>query len=191
MLGREHSRHLFHILRRLVLHDVHGVVEGDDTDKTVFRVDHRQCQKVVLREHLCDLLLIVQRAHGNDVVGHDGLDRCIVIFTQKKVLDRHQTDELVPLGDVAGVDRLFVDARAADAENCFADRHVRAQGNVLGRHDRACGILGVTQDFVDLLAHLGVRLREDSLDDVCRHFLDDIHRVVDVKLVDDLFQLAV
>ena len=63
------------------------------------------------------------------------------------------------LRHVAGVDRLLVDACPADAENRFADRHVRPQGDVFGGHDRAGGILGIAQNLVDLLAHLGVGLR--------------------------------
>ena len=60
---------------------------------------------------------------------------------------------------IAGVDRLLVDARAADAQNRFLDRHIRAQGDIFGGHDRAGGILGIAQNLVDLLAHLGVGLR--------------------------------
>ena len=59
MLRRQHSGHLFHILRRLVLHDVHGVVEGDDTDEAALGVDDRQREKIVFREHLRDLLLVI------------------------------------------------------------------------------------------------------------------------------------
>ena len=47
MLGREHSRHFFHILGGLVFHDVPRIVERDDADEPVFRVDHRESQKVI------------------------------------------------------------------------------------------------------------------------------------------------
>ena len=52
-------------------------------------------------------------------------------------------------------------------------------------------VFGVAQDLIDLLAHFRLGLREDTLDDVCRHFLDNIDRVIDVQLVDDLLQLRV
>lgn len=154
MLGREHSGHFFHILGGLVFHDVHGVIERDDTDQPVFRVDDRQGEEVVLAEHLGDLLFVVERADRDDVLLHDRLDGRVVILAQKQVLDAGQADELVAAGDVAGVDRLLVDARAADAQDRFLDRHVRAQGDIFGGHDRAGGILGIAQDLVDLLAHV-------------------------------------
>ena len=89
---------------------------------------------------------------------HDRLDGRVVILAQKQVLDAGQADELVAAGDVAGVDRLLVDARAADAQDRFLDRHVRAQGDIFGGHDRAGGILGIAQDLVDLLAHVRLGL---------------------------------
>ena len=61
--------------------------------------------------------------------------------------------------NVAGINGLLIHALAANAENGLLHRHVGAQGNVFRGHDGAGGILGVTQDFVDLLAHLGVGLR--------------------------------
>ena len=47
-VGRQHGRHLFDILGGLRLHDVHGVVNGDDADETVFLIDDRQGDEVVL-----------------------------------------------------------------------------------------------------------------------------------------------
>ena len=191
MFGRQHSGHLFHVLRGLVFHDVHGVVEGYDADQPVLRVHDRQSEEVVLAEHLGDLLFIVERADGDDVLLHDGLDGRIVVLAQKQVLDACEADELVAARHVAGVDRLLVDARAADAQNRFLDRHIRAQGDIFGGHDRAGGILRVAQDLVDLLAHIRLGLGQDALHDVRGHFLHDIDGVVDVKLVDDLLQLGI
>ena len=159
MLGRQHGRHLFHILRGLVFHDVHGVVEGHNTDQPVLRVDDRQREEVVLAEHLRDLLFVVERADRDDVLLHDRLDRRVVVLTKKQILHAHKTDELVSARDVAGVDRLFVDARTADAEDSLLHRHIGPQRDVFRRHDRARGILGVAQDLVDLLAHIGLGLR--------------------------------
>ena len=191
MLGRQHSGHLFHVLGRLVLHDVHGVVEGDDADEAVFRIHDRKRQKVILGEHLRDLLLIVERVDGDDVLLHDGFDGRLVVLTQKQILDRDQTDQLVSARNVAGVNGLLVDAGTADAEDGLLHRHVRPQGNIFRRHDRAGGILGIAENLVDLLAHLRLRLRQDPLHHVGGHFLDDIDGVIDVQLVNDLFQLRV
>ena len=47
-----------------------------------------RARKLYLLEHLRDLLLIVERADGNDVLLHDGLNGRVVVFTQKQILDR-------------------------------------------------------------------------------------------------------
>ena len=122
---------------------------------------------------------------------HDVLDERVVILTEQQRLDRDHADQLMAARDIAGVDRLLVDARAADAQNRLADGHVRAQGDIFGRHDRAGRILRIAQDLIDLLAHLRLRLAQNPLDDVGRHFFDDVDGVVDVQLVDDLLQLRV
>ncbi len=44
----QHGRHLFEVLRGLLLHDVDGVVNGDDADEPVFLIDDRQSDEVVL-----------------------------------------------------------------------------------------------------------------------------------------------
>ena len=122
---------------------------------------------------------------------HDRFDRGRVILAQKQILDRDKADQLASAGDIAGVDGLFVDAGTADAEDGFLHRHIRPQGHIFRRHDGAGGVFGVAQDLIDLLAHFRLGLREDTLDDVCRHFLDNIDRVIDVQLVDDLLQLRI
>ena len=158
VLGREHSRHLFHVLGRLVLHDVHRVVEGDDADQPVLGVHDRQGKEVVFGEHLRDLLLIVERVDRNDMLKHDRFDRGRVILAQKQILDRDKADQLASAGDIAGVDGLFVDAGTADAEDGFLHRHIRPQGHIFRRHDGAGGVFGVAQDLIDLLAHVRLGL---------------------------------
>ena len=89
---------------------------------------------------------------------HDGFNGRVVVFTQKQILDACEANQLMAARHIAGVDRLLVDARAADAQDRFLDRHVRAQGDIFGGHDRAGGILGIAQDLVDLLAHVRLGL---------------------------------
>jgi len=125
------------------------------------------------------------------VLLHDRFDCGGVVLAEKQVLDADETDEFAALRHIAGVDRLLVDAGAADAEDGLLDRHGRAQGDVFGGHDAAGGILGIAQDLVDLLAHVRVRLRKNSLNHVGRHFLDDVDGIVDVQLVDNLLELGV
>ena len=97
----------------------------------------------------------------------------------------------MPLRDIAGINSFLVDAGAADAENGLSDGHVRPQRNILRRHDGPGGILRIAENFIDLLAHLRVGLGKNSLHDIGRHFFYNIDGVVDIELVDDLFELAV
>ena len=48
LVRRQHSRHLFHILRGLFLQNVDGVIDGDDTHQAIFCVHHGEGQKVIL-----------------------------------------------------------------------------------------------------------------------------------------------
>ena len=191
LLRRQHTGHLFDILRGLFDKNVHRVVEGHDTDHAPVRVHDGQGEKVVLRQHLRDLFLVGQRADGDHVLIHDLAHGRVVVRGQKQVLDRHRAQELSPLRDVAGVNRLLVHARAPDAHDRLRHGHARAERDIFRRHDRPGGVFGIAQDLVDLLAHLGVRLGQDALDDVGRHLVDEIRRVVDIQLVDELVQLAV
>ena len=191
LLRRQHTGHLLDILRGLFDEDVHRVVKGHDTDHAPVRVHHGQREKVVFRQHLRDLFLVGQRADGDHVFVHDLAHGGVVVRGEEQILDRHRAEEFPPLGDIAGVDRLLVHARAADTGDRLGHGHARPQRDILRRHDRSGGVFGIAQDLVDLLAHLGVGLGEDTLDHIGRHLVDEIRRIVDVKLVDDLVQLTV
>ena len=191
LLGRQHTGHLLDVLGSLLNHDVHGVVEGDDTDEAAVGVDDGNGHKVVARERLGDFLAVGQRAHGDHVLVHDVGDLGVVVAREQEVLDRDRGDEALLLGHIAGVDGLLVDARAPDAPDGLADRHRGSERDVLRGHDRAGGVLRVLQDLVDLPAHLRVGLREDALHHVGGHLLDKVGCIVDVELVDDLAQLRI
>ena len=92
---------------------------------------------------------------------------------------------------VADVDGLLVRPGAADVFQGVLHGEVRPQVHELRGHDGAGGVLGVFQDLVDALAHLGVRVLQDALDHVGRHLLHDVHGVVQVQLVQHFLQLRV
>ena len=71
------------------------------------------------------------------------------------------------------------------------DRKLPAQAHILDGHDAAGAVLGVFEDFVDHLAGVGVGTAQNPLDHVGRHFLNDVHGVVEVELVDNLLELVV
>src|SRR5699024_4937060 len=78
--------HEVEVLRGLFLQDVYDVVNGDDTDQTVFLVHHRDGEQVVVRDALGGLAAVIGRAHKDDVGVHDVLDDGLVVAEQQ-VLD--------------------------------------------------------------------------------------------------------
>ena len=192
LLVRRLGGHDRDILGRLFLHDVHGIVECDYTDHPVVAVDNGQGKEVVFRKLLGHLFLVGEGAHRDDVGCHQGLDRDILVLCQHQVLGRNQTQDPVETReDVAGVDRLLVDAGLADLLEGLLHRHVRGEGDVLRGHDRACGVLRELQDLVDLAPSVRGDMHEDPAHDVCGHLLDDIRRIIDVQFVQDLLELRI
>ena len=190
-LRGQHTGHLFNVLRGLFDKDVHGVVEGHDTDHSLVRVHHGQRKEVVLGQHLRHFLLVGQGGDGDDVFIHDLADGGVVVDGQQQILDGDRAENFPFFGDVAGVDGLLVHTGSADAGDGLRDGHAGPQGDVLRGHDGAGGVFRIAQDLVDLLAHLGIGLGENTLDHAGGHFLHQIRRVVDVQLADDLAQLLI
>ena len=93
--------------------------------------------------------------------------------------------------DVAEVDGLLVGAGAADALEGVLHRHGGLQVHELRGHDAAGGVVGVFQDLVDALTGLGIGVLQNALDHIGGHFFHDVHGVVQVQLVQHLFQFGV
>ena len=157
LFRRGHSGHDFHVLGGRVLHDVHGVVEGDDTHHPVLPVHHGQGYEVIFGKGRRHFFLIGLGSDRDQVRFHDVFDLGLVIGGQQKILYRHKTDERpVLFRNVAGVNGLLIHALTSDAENGLLHGHVGAQGNVFRGHDGTGGIFGVTQNLIDRAAHFRV-----------------------------------
>ena len=76
------------------------------------------------------------------------------IFVDNGVLRSGEGDEVVNYLR----EHFDLNLKLVNAQDRFLDRHVRAQGDIFGGHDRAGGILGIAQDLVDLLAHVRLGL---------------------------------
>ena len=125
-----------------------------------------------------------------DVSLHDVPDAGLIGGQQHPPHRDHPQQHPV-LGDIAGVDGLLVDAHAADAGKGLLHRGVWMEKDELRGHDGAGGVLGIVQQLVDLAAGGGVGVAQDPGDHVGRHVLDDVHRVIQVQLVQHLPQLPV
>ena len=79
----------------------------------------------------------------------------------------------------------------ADALQCVLHGHIGLQIHELRGHNAAGGVLGVFQDLVDALAHLRVAVAQDALHHPGGHLLHDVGGVVQIQLVQNLFQLRV
>ena len=191
LLGRKHTGHLFDIFRGLFDKDVHRVVEGYDTDHPVVLIQDRQGEEVIPGEHLGDGLLVGQGVHRNHVFIHDLGHRGAVVRLKEQRLCRDGAQQTALIRDVAGVDGLLVHAGLPDALEGLLHRHGGPERNVLRRHDGSGGVLRIAQDFVDFFPHLRIRLRENALDYIGGHFLDQVRSVVHVKLAHDVPQLPV
>jgi len=190
-VGRKHAGHFFDILRRLILQNIHGVVHGDDAHQPILLVHHRQSQKIILVQRLRHLLLIVQRGDGHDVLLHDVRQHGFLAGQQQRA-DGHEADQVPVFVDhIADVDGLLVRAGAADAAKGVRHGHVLFQIHELRGHDGPSGILRIFQNFIDALAHLRGRMLQNTFDHVGRHLLHDIHRVVQIQLVQHFPQLRV
>ena len=95
------------------------------------------------------------------------------------------------IGDVQDVDGLQLAADAADALEGVLHRHVLLQGQELHVHNGAGTVLRVFQYFVDGFTHLRRGLVQNTDDHAGRHLLYDVHRVVQIQLVQHLGQLRV
>ena len=95
------------------------------------------------------------------------------------------------INDVADVDGLLVRSGPADALQGVLHRHGLLQIHKLRGHNGAGGILRIFQNFVDAFAHIRVGVLQDPLDHVGGHLLHDVHRVVQVQLVQHFLQLRV
>ena len=93
--------------------------------------------------------------------------------------------------DVAGVDGLLVDARAADVVHRLAHGEVVAQVDVFDGHQRARAVLRVVEELVDQLARALVRVLQHLLDDVGRHFLQEVDRIIQEHVVHQRLELGV
>ena len=157
LFRRGHSGHDLHVLSSRVLHDVHGVVEGDDTHHPVLPVHHGQGDEVIFGKGRRHFLLIGLGSDRDQVRFHDVFDLGLVVCGQQKILYRHKTDERpVLFRNVAGVNGFLIHALTSDAENGLLHGHVGAQGDVFRGHDGTGGIFGVTQNLIDRAAHFRV-----------------------------------
>ena len=173
------------------MNDVQSIVDGDDTDETVLRIDDGECHETVLRHQLRRRFLIFQCPDGNDVLLHQIRDRCIRL-REEQVLRRDDTEQVpVIVCDVTGIDCLFIDADAPDFPDSVPHGHVLFQPDKLGRHDAAGAVGRVLQKLVDRASVVRGAVCDDTLHHVGGHLLDHIDGIIEEHFVKNVFQFLI
>ena len=90
----------------------------------------------------------------------------------------------VLIDDVAGVDRFFIKAGFADVTERFINRHLCLEIDKLRRHNAAGAVGRVLKNLVDAAAQGRVRVLDDTLDNVGRHFFDNRYGIIGKQLTD-------
>ena len=136
------------------------------------------------------IFLVVCGFYGDKILRHDISDHCIPIRKHQR-LSGYDSDKLSVLRDVAGVDCFLIHALRADLVERFTDRHIPPQTDIFRRHDAAGAVLGIQQNLIDDPPRLHIRAFQNARHDIGRHLLDNIDRIVEIQLIDNLFQLLV
>ena len=177
------SRHSFDILCCLVLHNVDCVVKGYDTDKSALVVNNRHCYKVVFIHILCNVLFIAQSMHA-----YYGLIHYIAHFFirlgKQKIFYRQISQQFsVVISDITSINRFSLIDCTSYTFDCVTDCHFRSKTDIIGRHKTSGTVLGIFQYLIYHLTHIRLCIFKNTFHHICRHFLNYIRRVINVKLI--------
>ena len=116
------------VLGLLLLEDLHGIVDRDDSDQAVLGVDDRQRQQVGLADQACSLFLVRVDAGREDLGVHQVADQCLGIG-QDQVAQAERPDQAaMVVGDGERVDRLGRSPDLAQPIQAPAGRSCRRGG---------------------------------------------------------------
>ena len=189
--GGDDGGHLFHVLRGLVLHDVHHVVHGDQADQPVLLIHHRHGQQVVAVEQVGHVLLVVGGDALDDVVLHDAADLCLVRVHQQILDGDNALQMALFIRHKQDVDRFGVLSVGPDIVERVVYLHLLFQGEVLGGHNAAGGVVRIPQKLVDEVPGLGFGVFQHAPHHAGRQLLQHIDRVIHIEVFYDVAQLGI
>ena len=191
IIAGRNTSHFFKVLGVLILDDVYGVIDGDDTDDTVFAIHDRHGKHIVPAEHLGDLFLIVVGVNVDGVDIHQGVDNGIGIGQQHFPYRYHPQQLLAGGGDIAGVDGLLIHAVLPYDPKGVLHGKAAAEVDVLVGHQASGGIFGVLKVLIDEFTVGGGGILHHPLYHVGGHFLHQVHVVIHEQIVQDVLQLGI
>ena len=138
LIAWRHTGHDFHILGGLILHDVHGVIEGDDSYHPVVSIHNRNGQQIIFTHHPGDFFLVCMSCYRDQIASafHHTFNRLHVAGRQKKAFNRYCADQQPVLQHIAGINCLLVHPGTPDAKNGVPHRHIGIETYIFRRHYR-------------------------------------------------------
>ena len=129
-------------------------------------------------------------AHGDDIGFHNVADAGLVVAEQQG-LDGDDPLQHPVSGDIAGIHRLLVQTHLTDPGKGLLHSGIGVEIDELRGHDRAGGVLGVLQQLIDLAAGGSVGIPQNTGYHVGGHVFNNIHRIIQIQLVQNLSQLLI
>ena len=148
LLTRVDGSHLCDILCGLIYHNIHSIVECNNTNHATVLVNNRERKQVILCEQLCNLFLVSVCIHGDDLCLHQVFDRNIVICCHQ-IFCTYDTDQFSSFCDIAGVNGLFMDSGLLDMCHRLSDSHFLTQVYIFRCHDTSGTVFRIVQQLVD------------------------------------------
>ena len=191
LVARDDGGHLLDVLGVLILNDVNDIVDGDDADEAALFIADGDGGQVVTAEIVGDSFLIVRGGGADDIGIHDIADAG-AFRRDNQLAQGNLTDEpALIVDDVAGVDGLLVDARAADVIHRLAHGEIIVQIDIFNGHQASGAVFRIIEELVDGLARALVGVLQNLFDDVGGHFFQKVHRIIHEHIVHQRLQFGV
>ena len=178
------------VIAQLIVHDLHEVLSGDDADQLVVLIQYRDgVFGVVLNAGDTVLNALVRVEEG--VGGGDQLLQIVVLPSPDQVGQFNGTvKRLVLSSDVDGGDVVAVCRLGHQLMHGLLDGHVRDDGDIVGRHNAADLVLGVSPQAGDLLTGFVVHQFQQGVFVVAGQGLEVVYGQVGVHAGEHIDPLA-
>ena len=123
------------VFRGFFFHDVHDVVYGNNPDKSVLLVHHRQGQVAVLVKLVGNFFLVVQGFYGNNIINHDVFNLGLGVLCHQLSQGDKTQKFLVLVFHITGIDRFLGHADLLDVFQGLTHCPFGFQVHILGSHD--------------------------------------------------------
>ena len=176
------SSHFCDILGCLIDHDIHCIIESNDSDHQSIGIQDRKCQQIVFGEKLGYIFLVIMGRYRNNLRLHQVFDRNIIL-SRHQIFGTDDADQLSAFCDVAGIDRLFMDSGTLDMSHGLSHGHCITQINIFGCHNASGTVIRIVQKLVDHLTVCRTDGVEDTVDQVSRKFFKHIDRIIHIQVI--------